>query len=128
VRLALVTQGTTSVRTLESLYWHGTKLLGLSTRYSSRSESLANFGDGSVNFINQWEAYAAIDDAGIHSLPTAQESFTAAADQAGKNGDMSVAGVTRMLIVPGYPFQVCVRWWLFPTLRIAKSILVDKVF
>jgi hypothetical protein len=97
------------VRTLESLYWYGTRLLGLSTASASdgnSSQLSIDVSDTSSCAINQWDAYAAIDNAGIDGLPTAQESLSAIAQNAENNGDHHVSGVTRLLIVPGYPFQM----------------------
>jgi hypothetical protein len=97
------------VRTLESLYWYGTRLLGLSTAGESDGKSSqlsTDINNTSSCAINQWDAYAVIDNAGINGLPTAQESLSAIAQNAEKNGDQHVSGVTRLLIVPGYPFQM----------------------
>ena len=51
----LVAIGTTSVRTLESIYWHGVKLLG-SRKLSSECPSFCTIG--------QWDAFVALDMSG----------------------------------------------------------------
>jgi S-adenosylmethionine:tRNA ribosyltransferase-isomerase len=104
--LNLLAQGTTSVRTVESIYWHGAGLLGV-----GRAGAVAGDCD-----VGQWDPYTALDAAGgADALPPAHEALAAAADAAERAGVDGVAGVTRMLIVPGYPFQVYV--WLFMARR-----------
>ena len=77
--------GTTSVRTLESLYYLGVKLI-------------ENLSSGLV--IGQWEAY---------SLPdkyTVKQSFEALLNYMDKQGNEYLDALTRIIIVPGYQFKV----------------------
>ncbi len=85
----IVCVGTTSLRTLESAYWWGVKIL--------------EAGSGEVPFeIGQWEPY----DARAGALPTLEESFSAILSQMENKQDLEVSGLTRILIVPGYSFKV----------------------
>lgn len=81
----LIAVGTTSVRTLESLYWMGVK----------RLEAIEEF-----NSVGQWEAY---------ELPghyTLQEAMTALADWFTGTGQENLKAQTTIIIVPGYRFRV----------------------
>jgi hypothetical protein len=85
------------VRTLESVYWHGARILRGDTG------ALSENGDC---VIEQWDPYVALDEAsGAGSLPPAEDALVAAAESAESNGLDGVSGVTRLLIVPGYPFR-----------------------
>lgn len=109
-RSVLVFQGTTSVRTLESIYWHGEKLL---RRNQNRvggdgcDPQLEPIQDG-VCRIGQWDPYITLDNSIDGGLPEAHDAFMAVADDAEHRGHCSVTGTTRLLIVPGYPFKVYV--------------------
>ena len=78
--------GTTSMRTLESLYWFGVRLL-----------------NGNESFdIQKLEIYNNSED-----LPARKESFQAILNWMNK-GDMSqLIGKTEIFIMPGYQFRVC---------------------
>lgn len=87
-------KGTTSVRTLESMYWFGTRLL---------VEEKAPPSD--MLHVDQWEPYERMDQLGLEALPPAeaamQEVFNWHA-----NSDGPIFGTTRLLIVPEYSFKV----------------------
>lgn len=94
----LIAIGTTSVRTLESIYWHGVKLLG-SRKLSSERPSFCTIG--------QWDAYEALDIVGSTSaLPPLGDALDVVSKSVENSGDDGISGVTRLLIVPGYPFRV----------------------
>lgn len=81
----LIAVGTTSVRTLESLYWMGVKRLE---------------GIGEFYSVGQWEAY---------ELPThysLQQSMAALADWFTATGEDHLKAQTTIIIVPGYRFRV----------------------
>ena len=79
--------GTTSMRTLESLYWYGVKLL---------NDPIANFK------IDKLYPYA------IHSnLPTKQEAIEEVLAYAKRNDLKRIEGSTEIFIFPGYQFRVC---------------------
>lgn len=84
------------MRTLESIYWHGVRVL----RSSAPSSLLKDGGDC---FVDQWEPYEALDMSAC--LPPTSEALRAAADVADTAGLPGVSGTTKLLIVPGYPFQ-----------------------
>lgn len=81
----VIAVGTTSVRTLESLYWMGVKrLAGMPDFYS----------------VCQWEAYTL---PGNYSLA---DSMGALLDWFDSNGQDSLKAHTTIIIVPGYCFRV----------------------
>ena len=81
---SLVAVGTTSVRTLESLYYVGVKCI----------ES------GKPSDVDQWEPYT-------REYPyTVQESLNAIADYLRANGLDDLKVGTRIIIVPGYEFKL----------------------
>ncbi len=81
----IIAVGTTSVRTLESLYWMGVKCL----------EGIHEF-----NSLGQWEVYA------LPSHYSLQESMSALVDWFEKTQQELLKAQTTIMIVPGYTFQV----------------------
>jgi len=77
--------GTTSVRTLESLYWMGVKLVNNET---------------DCFVINQWEVYEKGKDIDL------QTSFKAIKHYMEQNELHVLQATTRIIIVPGYKFEV----------------------
>lgn len=81
----IIAVGTTSVRTLESLYWMGVKIL------ESKS---------SPDLLGQWEAY---------ELPqhySVSEAYDAIVDYLDNRGDDLFTAATQIIIAPGYSFRV----------------------
>lgn len=83
--------GTTSLRTVESLYWFGAGLI---------------FGDvveGAELVVEQWDPYRLTAE--MDALPTLVEALYAV--DRWRDDRESVSGRTRILIVPGYEFRCC---------------------
>ncbi|MEG1497875.1 MAG: S-adenosylmethionine:tRNA ribosyltransferase-isomerase [Bacteroidales bacterium] len=88
----IVPVGTTSMRSLESLYWFGVKILS------------GELGSTQAKFkITQWEPYETFENTTI----TAEESLEALIDFLEKNSLNSVEGITSLMIAPGYTFAFC---------------------
>jgi S-adenosylmethionine:tRNA ribosyltransferase-isomerase len=107
-RRAIVPVGTTSVRTLESLYWWGVMLL-------ARDEGVK---DASEILVNQWDPYRmARQFGGWDGLPSVAEALDAVAEWAqaraaeggGGAGRAGVVGRTHLLIVPGSRFAASIK-------------------
>jgi S-adenosylmethionine:tRNA ribosyltransferase-isomerase len=96
--------GTTSARTLESLYWFGHKILA-----SPASEEF---------FIEKLYPYDFLDK----TLPTLKESMSAILNWMEKRGLQQVWGRTEIFIFPGYRFQVCKG--LFTNFHLSQSTLI----
>ncbi|MBQ8704205.1 MAG: S-adenosylmethionine:tRNA ribosyltransferase-isomerase [Bacteroidales bacterium] len=85
----LIAVGTTSVRTLESLYWFGVQL-------HSRP-------DQPMMHVNQWEPYA---DEGTRGALPAVEAFSHILAWMERRGMERLDGETQLLIAPGYRYRV----------------------
>lgn len=83
----VVAVGTTSVRTIESLYWLGIKLLYSELR-------LNDF------HLNQWDAY------NLNSSHTSEDILTTLIDFCKKNELSHLVGSTQIMIAPGYKFKI----------------------
>ena len=82
----IVAVGTTSMRTLESIYWYGVKLLD---------------GDGEEFSVSQNAPYQERT-----AYPSRDEAITAVLRHANQHGGRLV-GETSIFILPGYDFMVC---------------------
>lgn len=86
----IIPVGTTSMRVLESLYWHGQALL---------SGHAAPHLD-----VRQWAPY---EQSG--PLPSAAEALAAVHQQLAAQQQDYLQGITQLLIAPGYTFRLCNR-------------------
>ncbi len=82
----IIAVGTTSMRTLESLYWYGVRLLN----------GNENFAIEKLELYNKSEA-----------LPSRKESFQAISAWMNEKGLAKIHGTTEVFIMPGYEFKVC---------------------
>ena len=86
----IISVGTTSLRTLESIYWLGVKLMQGYT-----------FGDEGFS-INQWEPYENQDN----NLPEPAEAISKVLDYMDKTGIDDIHGETSLIILPGYDVKM----------------------
>ncbi|HJS56295.1 MAG TPA: S-adenosylmethionine:tRNA ribosyltransferase-isomerase [Chitinophagaceae bacterium] len=82
----IVAVGTTSLRTLESLYWLGVKKSGV---------------DSPESVVSQWEPYERKDP-----LPPAREALEFILDSLNQNGTETLTSKTQIIIAPGYRFRI----------------------
>lgn len=87
----VIAVGTTVLRTIESLYWFGLKIL---------SQPKKNYDEIK---IKQWDPYCFDKD---HFKWTYEDSFSAVLDTMKKNGRDYLYGDTELMVVPGYKFRV----------------------
>lgn len=85
----IVAVGTTSLRTIESLYWIGVKLLQF------------NVPDFSQIAVDQWDPYE-LDDKGIST----KSALQAIVDWLLQNNQVKLVTRTQILIAPSYDFKV----------------------
>ncbi|HNY06552.1 MAG TPA: S-adenosylmethionine:tRNA ribosyltransferase-isomerase [Bacteroidales bacterium] len=85
----IIAVGTTTMRTLESLYWFGVKLI-------------KNHGQCSSFEINQWEPY---EQSGTDDI-LYRDSLAAIINYMDKNKLTTLSGSTQLIIVPGYRFRI----------------------
>lgn len=83
--------GTTSVRTLESLYYVGCKLL----RQPNLTEEQL--------YVTQWEPY---DESAVDDAPTAKEALQAIVDWLDAHQLTTLHTATQIIIVPGYRYHI----------------------
>lgn len=76
--------GTTAMRSLESLYWYGVKILAGEEQFH----------------ISQKDAY-------LYDPITAEKALMAVIDAMDRKGSESLTGETGIYIYPGYQFQIC---------------------
>lgn len=88
----VIAVGTTSMRSLESIYWLGVQIL------LDNKTVLTETGDF---YIDQWEPYQ--NDQNIPPI----DALTAVYDFMKTSKLKSLAGNTRIMIIPGYQFKVC---------------------
>lgn len=84
---SIVAVGTTSVRTLESLYWYGVNLM---------NNPAAEFR---IEKMDPYKAYA--------SLPTKEEALNTILSKMIRENLKTIAGETSIYILPGYTFRLC---------------------
>lgn len=84
----IVAVGTTSMRTLESLYWYGVKLMSIPD---------ASFQIGKLMPYRYTPAI----------LPDRKKAFQEVLNYMTKHNLDKISGETEIMIVPSYPFQVC---------------------
>ncbi|MDX2129851.1 MAG: S-adenosylmethionine:tRNA ribosyltransferase-isomerase [Chloroherpetonaceae bacterium] len=87
----LVAVGTTSARTLESLYWFGTKLI---FRTGLKDTEIS---------LGQWEVYKLMQEKPVR----ASAAFDAVLEWMLKHQLESAVGETQLFILPPYEFKVC---------------------
>jgi S-adenosylmethionine:tRNA ribosyltransferase-isomerase len=82
----IIPVGTTSMRTLESLYWYGVKLVA---------------DPGAAFVIGQRDPYTS------SALPSKKEALTAVLQHLDAHQKDTLAGETSIYIMPGYSFRIC---------------------
>jgi S-adenosylmethionine:tRNA ribosyltransferase-isomerase len=90
----IVAIGTTSIRTLESLYW-----LGIQQYHVQKNNQTANT---SVLNLSQWEAYE-LDNTSINTA----DAFNALLIYLQQQKSGHLFAKTQLMISPGYQFKVC---------------------
>jgi len=85
----IIAVGTTTTRTIESLYWHGVKLLV----DDDQSETID---------IEQWDPYDTKYDKNI----SVKESLEAVLKLMSEKGMDVISGQTRLIIIPGYSYKI----------------------
>jgi S-adenosylmethionine:tRNA ribosyltransferase-isomerase len=84
----IIAVGTTTVRLLESLYWHGVKVI-------------KGISDAGLMEVRQWDPYSELTERSI----TREEALEAVISGLKKSGKMVLEGKTSLMIAPGYTFR-----------------------
>lgn len=85
----IIVVGTTTTRTIESLYWFGVKLIVDEIDYDT------------IN-VEQWDPYKEEYNIGI----SVKDSFEAIILNLEKKGKQEIFGQTRLIIIPGYQYRI----------------------
>ena len=93
VEKGIIAVGTTSLRTLESLYWIGVKTIRNSTISAADLH------------VTQWEPYESASD-NTQILPSATESLQSLLQWMQKNNATRIITKTQIIIAPGYEFKI----------------------
>jgi S-adenosylmethionine:tRNA ribosyltransferase-isomerase len=93
--------GTTSLRSLESLYWMGVKALGRPEQATADLE------------VQQWDPYELPLPAGMEDFPSVEKAFESLLQHLRHHQKDRVVAKTRLMITPGY------------RLRVAKAIITN---
>lgn len=101
----VVATGTTTLRTLETLYWVGAKLILTGMNYSNGEFELG-----------QWDAYTINEDIAVN------DSIEALINYLDKNKLSEIRGRTELLIIPGYAFKIVKG--LITNYHLPKSTLI----
>jgi len=91
----VIAVGTTSLRTLETLYWLGVGLL--------QTAAGASEPGGAELLVSQWQPY---DMAAAAADISPEAALTALLDYLEANGTDTLQASTRLLIAPGYQFRL----------------------
>lgn len=89
----LICIGTTSVRTIESLYWFGVRLMN----------NDGNCQDQRTFSVTQWDPYYLTNE--YKELPSTIESLQATLNWMEANSHETLNGVTTLIIIPGYEWK-----------------------
>lgn len=85
----IIVVGTTTIRTIESVYWLGVKLI------------LQHFSSTDALQVNQWDPYQLTKNIGV------EQSLTYLLEYAESKGLSAIHASTSILIAPGYEFKIC---------------------
>ncbi|HKB45912.1 MAG TPA: S-adenosylmethionine:tRNA ribosyltransferase-isomerase [Chitinophagaceae bacterium] len=89
----IVAVGTTSLRTIESLYW-----LGLKLAMGNRQWAI---DEHPISFVTQWEVYELVR----HTIPV-EDALQSLLDRMNKNKQERLITKTQILIAPGYQAKI----------------------
>ncbi|MEN9459611.1 MAG: hypothetical protein RL135_2234 [Bacteroidota bacterium] len=111
VEKGIIAVGTTSLRTLESLYWIGLKTIrnphiGADNLHVTQWEPYAAAGEIAENKSAQKNILKEYTNAGEIVLPSATESLQSLLQWMQKNNASRIITKTQIIIAPGYSFKI----------------------
>jgi S-adenosylmethionine:tRNA ribosyltransferase-isomerase len=90
----IIAVGTTSLRTLESLYWMGTKIIAANKHTNPSIENIS---------VVQWDPYELMPQ---NELPSTTTALTALCNWMEQNSLSRLIAKTQIIIAPGYRFKI----------------------
>ena len=94
----IIAVGTTSLRTLESLYWMGAKIIAA----NSSANNLTNLSIENIS-VNQWDPYELMPQ---NELPSTAAALDALSNWMEQNNLSRLIAKTQIIIAPGYRFKI----------------------
>ena len=98
----VVAVGTTSLRTLESLYWMGAKIIAADKTVNSGANKTSNISIENISVV-QWDPYELMPQ---NELPTTDVALEALCDWLTQNNVSRLIAKTQIIIAPGYQFKI----------------------
>jgi S-adenosylmethionine:tRNA ribosyltransferase-isomerase len=98
----IIAVGTTSLRTLESLYWMGAKIIAANNASNSNAYNLTNFSIENIS-VNQWDPYELMPQ---NELPSTAAALGALSNWMEQNRLTRLIAKTQIIIAPGYRFKI----------------------
>jgi len=100
----IIAVGTTSLRTLESLYWMGAKIIAANKSQNSANNAHKNANPSIENIsVVQWDPYELMPQ---NELPSTAEALAALYNWMEQNSLSRLITKTQIIIAPGYYFKI----------------------
>ncbi len=98
----IIAVGTTSLRTLESLYWMGAKIIAANNASNISASHLTNLSIENIS-VNQWDPYELMPQ---NELPSTAAALGALSNWMEQNSLTRLITKTQIIIAPGYRFKI----------------------
>jgi S-adenosylmethionine:tRNA ribosyltransferase-isomerase len=105
----IIAVGTTSLRTLESLYWMGAKIIAANNANNANSNTTNNTTNNTANpsieniSVVQWDPYELMPQ---NELPSTASALSALCSWIEQNSLSRLITKTQIIIAPGYHFKI----------------------
>ncbi|MGB4723833.1 MAG: S-adenosylmethionine:tRNA ribosyltransferase-isomerase, partial [Sediminibacterium sp.] len=101
----IIAVGTTSLRTLESLYWMGAKIIAANKSQNNANNNANKQANLSIENISvvQWDPYELLPQ---NELPSTATALTALCNWMEQNNLSRLIAKTQIIIAPGYRFKI----------------------
>ena len=98
----IIAVGTTSLRTLESIYWMGAKIIAANKSHNKNANNNANLSIENIS-VNQWDPYELMPQ---NELPSTAAALGALCNWMEQNSVSRLITKTQIIIAPGYRFKI----------------------
>jgi S-adenosylmethionine:tRNA ribosyltransferase-isomerase len=98
----IIAVGTTSLRTLESLYWMGAKIIAANKPHNNNDHKNANPAIENISVV-QWDPYELMPQ---NELPSTALALAALCNWMEQNSLSRLITKTQIIIAPGYYFKI----------------------
>ena len=98
----IIAVGTTSLRTLESLYWMGAKIIAANKPHNNNTHKSANPAIENISVV-QWDPYELMPQ---NELPSTALALAALCNWMEQNSLSRLITKTQIIIAPGYYFKI----------------------